>query len=68
MDRNERSTLTITDCPLCGSDLEQAETQNDRFQDYACPACGLKWQACIAPESRTYPQVAQAWMQRLAQD
>ena len=67
MEWNERSTM-ITDCPLCGSSLEQPELQNGHFLDYACPGCGLKWQACIAPELRTYPQAAQAWMQRLNQD
>ena len=67
MEWNERST-SITDCPLCGSDLEQSEIQNGTFLDYVCPDCGLQWQACIAPESQAYPQVAQTWMQGLAKD
>jgi hypothetical protein len=67
MQWNERSTL-ISECPLCGSVLERPETHSDRFRYYACPVCGLKWQACIAPESQAYAQVAQSWMQRLSQD
>ena len=67
MEWNERSTR-ITDCPLCGSTLEQPESRNDRFVYYACPSCGLKWQTCLAPESQAYPLVAGAWMQRLSQD
>lgn len=67
MDWDERS-MSITDCPLCGSRLEKSEIQNGIFRDYVCSACGLKWQACIAPESQVYPQVAQTWMQGLAKD
>lgn len=67
MEANERSTL-VTECPLCGSGLEGPEVQDGPFLEYVCPACGLKWQACIAPEALAYPQAAQAWMQRVAQD
>ena len=67
MKGNERSTM-ITECPQCGSSLEQTEVHNGHFLDYFCPACGLKWQACNTPDSLSDLQASYAWMQRLAQD
>ena len=62
------SLSMITNCPLCGANLEQPVVQNKGFLDYVCTNCGLKWQACVVTQPQTYPQVAQTWMQYLSQD
>ena len=64
---NDRLIL-VKDCPLCGNRLEQTDIQHGYFHAYACPACGLKWQACVNPNSQAYPNAPHAWMQHLSQD
>jgi predicted RNA-binding Zn-ribbon protein involved in translation (DUF1610 family) len=60
--------VLITDCPLCGGQIEQMEIEQDNFHNYVCPDCGLNWQSYVNPNAGPQHDSAQQWMLHLSQD
>lgn len=67
LNMNEQHFL-INNCPLCGSEIEQMESEQDNFHNYVCPECGLNWQSYVATKAQTELDFSQHWMRYLSQD